>query len=97
MTENEPPVDLDSVVAQAPRTASRVLEGRAVVVVIDGQRLHTLNPVGTFVWESIADECSLRAVLERMVAAFDVGRDQAASDLLDFTRRLIHLGAAELR
>ena len=51
-------LDPRTIIRQAERTASRVIDGRAVVIVLDAQTLHTLNAVGTRVWE-LADGRSL--------------------------------------
>ena len=44
-------IEVHDIPHRAQRTAARVVEGRALVVVLDDQALHTLNEVGTRVWE----------------------------------------------
>lgn len=82
-------------IAQSRRTASRVVDGRAVVVVIDEQRLHTLNPVGTYVW-NLADGRSIGAIVEEVVREFDVEPEKAATDVLQFVEQLVRLGALDI-
>ncbi|MBZ0121015.1 MAG: PqqD family protein [Sandaracinaceae bacterium] len=77
---------------QSERTASRVVDGRAVVVVIDTQQLHTLSEVGSFVWER-ADGRSVGEIVDAIVGEFDVDRAQALADLERFTVDLSRLGA----
>jgi hypothetical protein len=62
------------------------------VVVIDAQKLYTLNAVGTRVWE-LADGRSLEGIVSRIVDEFDVDLDTAREDLGSFVRRLRDLGA----
>lgn len=85
----------DVVVAQSRRTASRVVDGRAVVVVIDEQRLHTLNLVGTHVW-NLADGRSIAAIVDDVIREFDVDPEKATSDVLEFVEQLVRLGALDI-
>jgi hypothetical protein len=62
-----------------PRTASRVIDGRAVIVSIDANRVFTLNAQATRVWEGLqsgrtidelaADLCRGYAVTEAVARA----------------------------
>lgn len=88
-------LSVSSQINQSPRTASRVLEGRAVVVVIDEQVLHTLNDVGTYVW-SRADGRSLSAIIDELVEEFDVERERATADVVQFVEQLVRLRALDL-
>lgn len=88
-------IGLETGVAQSSRTAARVVEGKAVVVVMDAQALHTLNAVGTFVWER-ADGRSIGAIVDAMVDEFEVERARAAEDVLRFVEKLVALGALDL-
>jgi hypothetical protein len=83
---------LQTYVSQSPRTASRVVNGRAVVVVIDGQTLYTLNTLGTFVWER-ADGRTLEAIVDEVVDEFEVDRERAERDVLAFAEQLAGLRA----
>lgn len=85
-----------SVVTQASRVASRVVEGQAVVIVIDAQRLHTLNAVGTFVWDHAEAKVSLGELADRVVAEYEVTKEQAMADVLTFADELVGLGALEV-
>jgi len=89
-------VGLGAVIVQSSRTASRVVEGRAVVVVIDTQALHTLNAVGTYVWER-AEGRTVGEIVDSLVEEFDVERGRAEADVCAFVEKLVALGALELR
>lgn len=84
----------DSRVARAERIASRVVQGRAVVVLIDTRQLHTLNDVGTFVWEALEPgEASVADLVSSVVETFDVDRDVAARDVQRFLEEMWSIGA----
>jgi len=80
---------------QCERTASRVIDGKAVVITIDRNELHVLNPVGTRVWE-LADGRPLCAIVDDIVREFAVERERAALDVCTFARQLLSVGAAQI-
>jgi hypothetical protein len=74
--------------AQNPRAAWRVYEGEAVIVSPEDSTLHTLNPVGTFIWEAADGRTSLAAIVEGVCEVFDVDRAVAAQDAAAFVEQL---------
>ena len=66
------------------------------MVVIDQSKLHTLNPVGSFVW-ALCDGRSLAALVEAVQAEFEVAEDRARNDVSAFVEELHGLGALELQ
>ena len=83
------------IVRQCERTASRVVDGKAVVVLIDRQVLHTLNPVGTVIWE-LADGRTLGAILDSIEEEFEIDRATALADASRFLEELETLGALRI-
>jgi coenzyme PQQ synthesis protein D (PqqD) len=79
---------------QHERTASRVIDGKAVVISIDANQVHVLNDVGTRVWE-LCDGRALDDIIDQIVLEFEVDREQAARDVQVFAERLISVGAAQ--
>ena len=82
-------------IAQNERTASRILDGKAVVITIDRNQLHVLNAVGTRVWQ-LADGRSIDAIAEQIVQEFEVERERAQADVLAFAEQILSVGAARL-
>ncbi len=77
------------IVSKAPATASRVIEGEAVILSLDTKILRGLNPVGSRVWELIDGQCSVDDIAGVIVQEFDVGQEAAARDVGDFVRELL--------
>ena len=77
-----------------PRIAARVVDGKALIVVVDAKRLHTLNEVGTRVWE-LCDGRSVRAIAESVAEEFEVELEQALRDVERVADELARLGALE--
>lgn len=85
-----------STVTQASRTASRVLDGSAIVIVIDRQALHTLDEVGTFVWTQAERPIRVSELAERLAREYEVSEAQAVVDVCAFAEALVHLGALDV-
>jgi hypothetical protein len=70
-----------------PDVAFRVIDGQAVIVVPATQSMHTLNEVGTFIWQKCegrtADE-----VVAAVVEEFEVDDATARADLDAFAKDL---------
>lgn len=82
-------------IVQSRRTASRVVSGSAVVVVIDAQELHTLNEVGTRVWQ-LAQSTSLSDIARTIAEEYDVAYDAALADVRSFAGTLLSGGMVEV-
>jgi len=72
-----------------------VIDGKAVVIVIDTQKLHVLNPVGSRVWE-LADGRSVKDIVDVITREFAVDRARALSDVGSFVEELRALGALDV-
>ncbi|HJL19550.1 MAG TPA: PqqD family protein [Sandaracinaceae bacterium LLY-WYZ-13_1] len=68
------------------------------MIVIDEQKLHTLNEVGTFVWSSAGpDGRAIEAIVDAVVQEFEVDADTATRDVVGFAKQLLQLGAFEVK
>jgi hypothetical protein len=77
---------------QNPRAAWRVYEGEAVIVSPEDSTLHTLNAVGTLIWEAADGRTALEAIVGRVCEAFDVDRATAVRDATTFVELLCRRG-----
>jgi hypothetical protein len=86
-------------VKRARDVTYEVVDGRAMLVDPSGAELITLNPVGTLVWETLADErrLTLDVLIDRIRPQLsDVTREQLAQDLSQFVQELAESGLVEL-
>lgn len=88
-------LDPSLIVRQGGRTASRMIDGKAVVVVIDAQRMHVLNPVGARVWE-LCDGRSVGSIAEHITREFAIDGETALRDVVRFVSELNDVGAVQL-
>jgi hypothetical protein len=96
MSGTLPRLSGSSVPRKSERIAARAVDGKAVVVVLDARKLHTLNAVGTRVFELCDGVRDVSAIATGIAAAFDVDVDIAERDVLAFLRQLIAEGAVEV-
>lgn len=85
-------IGLHARISQSDRIAARVIGGRAVVIVIDEQTMHTLDELGTFVW-SRAQGRTVREIVEGVVEEFEVTAEDALPGVLSFLEQLRRVGA----
>ncbi len=57
---------------------------------------YALEGIGSFIWDLLAEPISLEAIAGRIVAEYDVGRQEAEADLLEFVRGLLDGGLARI-
>jgi hypothetical protein len=69
-----------------------VYDGEAVIVSPEDSTLHTLNPVGTLIWESADGRTELEAIVTRVCETFDVDHATAARDAAAFVDSLCQRG-----
>ena len=77
---------------QNPQAAWRVYDGEAVIVSPEDSTLHTLNEVGTVVWEAADGRTPLGAIVARICARYDVDTPAAERDLEAFVEQLRERG-----
>lgn len=77
----------DTVVISPQAMARQVGEETVILDLASGNYLG-LDPVGTRIWQLLGEGQSLAAVLEAILAEYEVGRDQAQSDLLKLMEQM---------
>ena len=82
----------DHYLAQNPRAAWRVYDGEAVIISPEDSTLHTLNAVGTVIWEAADGKTQLSAVVARICDEFEVELEVAAGDTQAFVEDLCRRG-----
>ncbi len=71
-----------------PDVAHRIIDGQAVIVVPSTQSMHTLNEVGSFIWQACDGKTEAQLVAA-IVAEFEVDEPTARADLATFATELL--------
>jgi hypothetical protein len=77
---------------QNPKAAWRVYDGEAVIVSPEDSMLHTLNELGTLVWEAADGQTPLTTVVGRICGLYDTDAATAERDVMAFVERLREQG-----
>lgn len=78
------------------RVASRLIQGRALLLDPRHDRLERLNDPGSFIWSMIVARCHTEEeIAAAMVVEFEVTLDVARADLHDFVAELSSKGLIE--
>lgn len=87
---------LDKYVARSPEVAWRVIEGETLVITPRESALHSLNPMGTTIWELADGRLKVSEIVDAIVEEFDVDRARAEEDATAFINELLEQGLISL-
>jgi hypothetical protein len=96
MTATPVALSASSIPRKSERIAARAVDGKALLVVVDAGKLHTLNVVGSRVFELCDGTRNVSAIAEQIATEFAVDTGRAERDALAFLSTLIAEGAVEL-
>ncbi len=77
-------VSLDSRPKRAEELVWRKIEGEIVILTEDGRKIHTLNNVGSAIWELADGSKNIDEISQSICEKFDVSPEQAQSDTIEF-------------
>lgn len=86
---------LTNKIRRDPRTASRIIDGEAIILTPVDSQIHSLNEVGSKIWESLSKETTVEEIINRITEEFDIDREQARRDVILFLKDMINKGMAE--
>jgi len=81
-------MDLRSVMTKTSDAAYRIYDGKATIVLPGRAEVKVLNPTGSLVWDQLDGSRPLERILEAIVEEFEISRQQAEADLLEFVGEL---------
>ncbi|MGQ9537829.1 MAG: PqqD family protein [Actinomycetota bacterium] len=76
--------------------AWRIIEEEAVLVDVRRDEVLHLNPTASYLWSMLDGRTSLEEIASRMTAEFEVEKEDALRDVIDFASRLLEKGVAEV-
>jgi hypothetical protein len=91
-------VALDAIFTRSERIVGRRIADEFILVPIVGHgadvdSIYNLNRVGAFIWEHLDGRRSGRAIVEALVARYDVEPVSAEADYRAFVKALLSIGA----
>lgn len=80
-------------ISQSNSVVFEVVDGRAVLVDPSGSELITLNPVGSMIWNALAEPTDADSIAGKLLPEFeDVTHEQLHADVVAFIEELTELG-----
>jgi predicted RNA-binding Zn ribbon-like protein len=79
---------LSTVLTRSPDAAFRTYDGQATIVLPARAEVNVLNEFGSAVWNAIDGNRTLREILDSLLIDYQIGREQAEADLLEFVAQL---------
>ena len=81
-------IPLDSYLRRSDELVWRVIDGEVVILTADGHQIHTLNKVGSAIWELADGTRNIKEVISLIRERFEVSSETAQADVLDFAEQL---------
>jgi hypothetical protein len=82
-------IPLDKCIAKSNDAIWRMLDGEAVIISEDGAQIHTLNKIGSFIWELVDGKTTIDHIVTKICERFEIERDVAQADTLEFIEKLV--------
>jgi len=82
-------LSLDSCLCRSDELVWRVIDGEVVILTADGHQIHTLNKVGSAIWELADGTRDIKEIVSRICERFAVSFEVAQADVLDFANKLV--------
>jgi len=79
---------LDKVLARDENVAWRVIDGEAIILSAEDSSVHSLDEVGTRIWEMADGKKTIKEIIEALLEEYDVEFDQLKQDVIDFVNEL---------
>ena len=100
MAETKDAGSLKGIFRKLGEIVARDIAGETILVPVRGnladmQRIFSLSPVAAFLWEQIDGRQDLEVILSKVIEDFEVEREDATSDLLEFIEELVTAGLVE--
>lgn len=81
-----------TVIKHAGNAISREINGEVVLLTPEDSTVHVLDEVGSRIWELCDGDATIAAIADTIVAEYEVTREEAQADILEFIGKLFDLG-----
>jgi methyltransferase-like protein len=90
-------VDIQAIPVPSQDFCVRQVGEETVFLAETGNQIHSLNAIGSYIWQQIDGNHSLQDILEAICQTYDVDAAQAESDLMAFMDELLAKGLLSLQ
>jgi hypothetical protein len=89
-------MDLRQVVLPSPQVISQEVAGETVLLDLESEHYFGLDPVGTRIWQLMAEQGTLQDIVDTMMMEYQVAESQLVNDLRSLVDELQRRGLATL-
>ena len=82
----------ERVPVKSDKVASRIIDGEAVIVMLEKQETVVLNTVGSRLWDIMDGQKNLKQLATTLTSEFDTTHQQALKDLVEFIEDMAKRG-----
>ncbi len=82
---------------KSDKTASRIIDGEAVIVLLDKQETIVLSDVGSRIWEIMDGKRNIDEISGAIISEFDATYEETLKDITEFIEDMIQRGAVEVK
>ena len=82
-------LDLNTRLKPNPECPVREIGEGLVILAPSGETTHSLEELGAFIWRELDGRKDLGAVLDSILETYEIDRETARADLLDFGQQLV--------
>ena len=86
---------MNSCISKTDDVPWRIVEAEAILVNLNEGEIIHLNPAGTAIWNLINGKKTVKEIIEHIYEQFEVDKETAKKDTLDFLTKLIKKSVAE--
>ena len=88
---------LDSYLRRSDELVWRTIKGEVVILTADGREIHTLNQVGSAIWELADGTRNIKEIISLTCERFDVSLEVAQADVQEFADQLVAKKILQIR
>lgn len=86
----------NTMVTPSPETHVSILDDQTILLYLTTGSSHTLDPIGTLIWELFTPNRTLPQVQASLCTRYGVPEDVAREDLWELVHRLNHAGLVNI-
>lgn len=90
-------IPLEKYIVRKKDVLWRMLDNEAFIISVDGNKIHTLNTLGSFIWQLTEGKNTVQQMVNLICERFEVSEKVAQSDANEFIEKLLNQGLVELR
>lgn len=90
-------IGLDTVIMRGSEHVEAEMAGQTVMMSISQGKYYALEGTARRIWELLAEPASVGEIVERLMAEYEVDREQCTREVTGFVRELIENGLLEER